>query len=74
MQKYSATIQYTDPTKEPGYREHMQEVIVSADSTDGAFDAARSLQQHVSSVHLHGFVMGPYFDGPSWLRYYPISA
>jgi hypothetical protein len=74
MQKYSATIQYTDLTAEPGYREHMQEVIVSADSTDGAFEAARSIRSHVSSVQLHGYVMGPYFDGPSWFRHYPISA
>jgi hypothetical protein len=74
MQKYSATIQYTDMTAEPGYRECLQDVTVSADSTDAAFEAARNSRELVSRVQLNGVVGGPGFEGRSWVRHYQISA
>lgn len=65
--KYDLTIQWTDASREPGYRETCEAFVIAAGSVDAAIAAARALRSNVTSVQVHGVAgTGIAFQGPAF--------
>jgi len=70
--RYDVTVQWTDETREPGYQERIETMIVEAgDTPDSAIAVARTLRPNASRVQVHGVAgTGIAFDGRAnvWTR------
>lgn len=54
MNSYDVSIQWSDKTKEPGYQETLEDIVVTAERMEEAIDAARASRPCVSSVKVQG--------------------
>lgn len=54
LSRYDATVQWTDGSREPGYRETIEDLVVEAESPSGALQLARSIRPGTTRAQVTG--------------------